>query len=167
MNEVMRDRLDQRFQAYVRHGWTHFQAREYREALDRFVLADSLDREQPDAKRGVVLSAIAASQFALAERASAAWIQCDPELLDWVADVSRVYGDQNDYAQHFGYFEAYAAANPSREGEALRAIVLWGRGDPTGARQAADRAADGQSPDSPYAVLAKKIRDASSRSRTP
>ncbi|MGB9624612.1 MAG: hypothetical protein ACPMAQ_07075 [Phycisphaerae bacterium] len=165
LNEVISERLQWRLDSYVQRGWSQFRARRYADAYNSFMLADTIRPHAAEAKVGLIISAIATSQYIAASNALLSMVEHNPDLLQRAVDMRAQYGNLDDFTAHYQAFEDYMRASPSRNLGALYAFLLWGRGDRSGAQINAAKAAEGVPAGSPLVRFATLVREASAASR--
>lgn len=162
LGEIISARLQRRLDTYVQRGWTQFKGRRYSEAYNSFALADTIRPNASEAKVGLVLSAIATSQYIAASNAVLSMAEHNPDMLKYAVDMRTRYGSEGDFTTHYQAFEDYMRASANRNLGALYAFILWGRGDRTGAQINADKAAEGAPASSSLSRLAVLMREGSS-----
>jgi len=165
LNEVISERLQRRQDFFVQRGWSQFRARRYADAYNSFMLADTIRPHTAEAKVGLIISAIATSQYIAASNALLSMVEHNPDLLQQAVDMRAKYGNMDDFTAHYQAFEDYMRASASRNMGALYAFLLWGRGDRSGAQINAARVAEGVPAGSPLVRFATLVREASAAPR--
>jgi len=143
--ELVANYVQNRRQAYLNAGWERFREGQYREALDQFTLADGVTTDDMAARmevRTAILAAAVAAHQPLRAVTSLAWLLSDDPrtgqfrgegFLEQLANLSQRYGTPEDFTEHVRYVETLANTTQTTESQALRAVMLWSRGDRTNA----------------------------------
>jgi hypothetical protein len=162
LNDLIASRLNAKMKSYIDKGRNEFKSRRYSDAYNSFVLADTIQSDAPDAKLGVIFSAIATSQYVAASNALLSMANHNnPDLFGHPpVDMRTYYGDEPDFAVRYQALQDYVRASGSPDMRALYAFILWGRGDRAEAQREADRAAASNSADPTLAKFAGMMRAA-------
>jgi hypothetical protein len=149
MQELVKNQLDSRRQIYEARALRAFKTREYHEACDQLVLADTTVLDDPERrirlKMFFIYAAIAAEQFQEASNALNWILSRDvrtgadfiPGALNQFRDVASLCAQPQDVNEHAIRLELFVARPLVRETPiafALRAVMAWGGGDPANAK---------------------------------
>jgi hypothetical protein len=143
--DLVSNYVQSRRQAYLDAGWERFKAGQYREALDQFSLADGVTTDDAAARaevRAAMIAAAVAAQQPLRAVTSLGWLLTDDprtgqfrgeNFLEHLSKLSERYGKPEDFTEHVRFVEHLANVSGTTESQALRAVMLWSRGDRTNA----------------------------------
>jgi hypothetical protein len=158
LDDLVRTRLTNRYDLYVARGAEQFRTGRYSEAFNSFVLADTARAHSLEAKKGIILSAIATSRYAIAANAAASVARYNSDFATHPFDIRAAYGSTDDYTAHYRVFDDYVRRDTTKPTAVLAAIAAWGRGDRVMAETYATRAAEDEPPNSPFVRFASSIR---------